>query len=196
LLTGFSTASRAANPLALCHFPLALEEYENILEMIFDMALAMERSPRTFSKLKEEEIRDFFLIILNAHYEGQATGETFNYGGKTDILIRVEGKNVFIAECKFWRGEKTLIKTIDQLLGYTSWRDTKIAILLFNKNKDFNYVLEKIDTIVKGHSCYKREISLKSRKLNNETVFSYIFHQPEDVNREIFLTMMVFNIPT
>ena len=160
------------------------------------MALAMERSPRTFSKLKEEEIRDFFLIILNAHYEGQATGETFNYGGKTDILIRVEGKNVFIAECKFWRGEKTLIKTIDQLLGYTSWRDTKIAILLFNKNKDFNYVLEKIDTIVKGHSCYKREISLKSRKLNNETVFSYIFHQPEDVNREIFLTMMVFNIPT
>ncbi|HIQ51466.1 MAG TPA: hypothetical protein EYH54_05880 [Nautiliaceae bacterium] len=175
---------------------LALEEYENILEMIFDMALAMERSPRTFSKLKEEEIRDFFLIILNAHYEGQATGETFNYGGKTDILIRVEGKNVFIAECKFWRGEKTLIKTIDQLLGYTSWRDTKIAILLFNKNKDFSYVLEKIDTIVKGHSCYKREISLKSRKLNNETVFSYIFHQPEDVNREIFLTMMVFNIPT
>ena len=160
------------------------------------MALAMERSPRTFSKLKEEEIRDFFLIILNAHYEGQATGETFNYGGKTDILIRVEGKNVFIAECKFWRGEKTLIKTIDQLLGYTSWRDTKIAILLFNKNKDFNYVLEKIDTIVKGHSCYKREISLKSRKLNNETVFSYIFHQPEDVNREIFLTIMVFNIPT
>jgi len=82
------------------------------------------------------------------------------------------------------------------LLGYTSWRDTKIAILLFNKNKDFSYVLEKIDTIVKGHSCYKREISLTSKKLNNETVFSYIFHQPEDVNREIFLTIMVFNIPT
>jgi hypothetical protein len=31
-------------------------------------------------------------------FKGQATGETFNFQGKTDILIRVEGKNVSIAE--------------------------------------------------------------------------------------------------
>jgi len=174
---------------------LALEEYENILEMVYNMALIMERSPRTFSKLKEEEIRDHFLMMLNAHYEGQATGETFNYGGKTDILIRVEGKNVFIAECKFWKGEKKLVEAIDQLLGYTSWRDTKTAILLFNKNQDFSLVLAKIDPAVKSHYCYKRDWNLKSNKLKSETIFSYVLHQPEDINREVILTTMAFNVP-
>ena len=174
---------------------LALEEYENILEMIYNMALVMERSPQTFSKLKEEEIRDHLLMMLNAHYEGQATGETFNYRGKTDILIRVEGKNVFIAECKFWKGKKKLVKAIDQLLRYTSWRDTKTAILLFNKNQNFSSVLAKIDPTVKSHVCYKRDWSLKSDKLKSETIFTYVFHQPEDVNREIILTIMAFNVP-
>lgn len=175
---------------------LSTEEYENILEMIYNMSLVMERSPRTFSKLNEEEIRDHFLMVLNANYEGQATGETFNYGGKTDILIRANNKNVFIAECKFWRGEKKFIETINQLLGYTSWRDTKTAIFLFNKNKDLTSVLEKVKKSVKSHPCYKREYSLKSDKLKKETIFSYVFHQPGDKNRELILTVMCFDVLT
>jgi hypothetical protein len=174
---------------------LSEEDYENILEMIYNMALVMERSPQTFSKLKEEEIRNHFLMVLNSNYEGRATGETFNYGGKTDILIREQGKNVFIAECKFWRGERSLLKTIDQLLGYISWRDTKTAILLFNKNQDFTSVLGKVDASVQSHSCYKRKYTLKSAKLKNETTLSYVFHQPRDTNREMVLTVMAFDIP-
>jgi len=83
---------------------LALEEYENILTIVKDMSLVMERSPKTFIKLEEEEIRNHFLIQLNGHYKGNATGETFNGIGKTDIIIRHENANAFIAECKFWRG--------------------------------------------------------------------------------------------
>lgn len=170
---------------------LSTEEYENILKIIYDMALVMERSPKTFSKLKEEEIRDHFLMHLNGHYEGQATGETFNYNGRTDILIRVEGKNIFIAECKVWSGEKDFLETIDQLLGYTSWRDTKTAILLFNRNKDFSAVLLKIPNTVKSHSCYKRDYEIKG-----DTIFRYIFRQPDDANRELILTVMAFNVPS
>jgi len=171
------------------------EEYEDILKLIHNMALVMERSPQTFRKLREEEIRNHFLMVLNASYEGQATGETFNYGGKTDILIRHDSRNVFIAECKFWRGERELIRAIDQLLGYASWRDTKTAVLLFSRNQDFSSVLGKIDPILKSHSCYKRKHDLKSAELRNETTFSYIFHKPEDKNREVFLTVMAFNVP-
>ena len=173
---------------------LSLQEYENILEILFNMSIAMERSPKVFSRLKEEEIRDFFLVMLNAHYEGQATGETFNFTGKTDILIRYEGSNVFIAECKFWRGEKKLINTLNQLLGYCSWRDTKTAILLFNKNQSFSSVLEKIDPTIKKHPCYKRDFN-KLSKLNIESVFSYVLHLPQDKNREVILTVMAFDIP-
>ncbi len=95
-------------------------EYEHILEVIENMAQVMERSPSAFSEMAEESLRSHFLVQLNGHYEGQATGETFNYEGKTDILIRSEGKNIFIAECKYWAGPQKLTDAIDQLLGYSS----------------------------------------------------------------------------
>ena len=98
----------------------------------------MEQSPEAFKKMGEEDIRTHFLVQLNGQYEGLATGETFNYEGKTDILIKYQGRNLFIAECKFWRGEEEFIKTIDQLLGYLSWRDVKTAIVIFNRNKNSN----------------------------------------------------------
>ena len=96
----------------------------------------MELSPFLFRSIPEEDLRTHFLIQLNGWYEGQATGETFNLSGKTDIIIRDRDRNVFIAECKFWRGSKSLSEAIDQLLGYTSWRDTKTAIVLFNKRSE------------------------------------------------------------
>ena len=169
-------------------------EYEHILEIIKSMSLVMERSPSSFSHLSETQIRDQFLMILNSHYEGQATGETFNASGKTDILIRHDNKNIFIAECKFWKGEKELLEAIDQIIGYISWRDTKAAILLFNKNKDFSAVVSKIDGTIKTHSCYKREAILKESSLKNETIFSFIFNQPEDKNREFHLSILAFNV--
>jgi hypothetical protein len=105
---------------------LSMDHYEHILSVMTNMTLVMERSPSAFAAMDEEVLRWHFLVQLNGLYEGQATGETFNYEGKTDILIRVNGRNIFIAECKYWGGPKKLTETIDQLLGYTSWRDTKV----------------------------------------------------------------------
>ena len=116
---------------------LSTDDYEHILSVISYMAFVMERSPSAFSTMDEETLRSHILVQLNGHYEGQATGETFNYEGKTDILIRADGKNIFIAECKFWNGAKKFRTSIDQLLGYLSWRDTKTAILLFNRKQKF-----------------------------------------------------------
>lgn len=123
---------------------LSSEDYEHILSVMTNMALVMERSPSAFVAIDEEALRSHFLVQLNGHYEGQATGETFNYEGKTDILVRANGKHIFIAECKYWGGPKKLSDTIDQLLGYTSWRDTKTAIIIFNRNKNFSQVLDAI----------------------------------------------------
>lgn len=58
--------------------------------------------------------------------------------GKSDILIRDGDRSVFVAECKIWRGSKSLSNAIDQLLGYATWRDTKTAILVFNRNKELS----------------------------------------------------------
>src|SRR5207302_8442880 len=107
-----------------------------------NMASVMERSPSAFASMDEEALRSHFLVQLNGHYEGQATGETFNYEGKTDILIRVNGKNIFIGECKYWDGPKKLLETLDQLASQTTWKDTKVAIIVFNRRKDFSAVLK------------------------------------------------------
>ena len=110
---------------------IEMSVYEVILGTMQSLALGIEKSPSAYSRMKEEEIRDHFLVYLNANFEGRATAETFNQGGHTDILIKEKDRNVFIAECKFWKGPKSYQETIDQLLRYVAWRDSKTAILIF-----------------------------------------------------------------
>ena len=170
---------------------LEMSEYEHILSVISNMVLVMERSPSAFKGMGEEDLRQHFLVQLNGHYEGQATGETFNYEGKTDILIRADGRNIFIAECKFWTGPSGLGDALDQLLGYTSWRDTRTALLIFNRDTTMSTVLEKIPQAVREHPNYKADCEYSS-----DTGFRYSFCHREDSNRELTLTVLVFNIPT
>lgn len=63
--------------------------------------------------------------------------------GKTDILLRADSRNVFIAECKFGRGPAAMAEAVDQLLGYLSGRDTKAAILRFHRGRNFTDVVAK-----------------------------------------------------
>ena len=164
--------------------------YGHILGVVENMAHVMERSPSAFSHMDEEALRSHFLVQLNGHFEGAATGETFNYSGKTDILVRVEDKNIFIGECKFWGGPKKLTETIDQILSYSAWRDTKVAILIFNKNKNFSAVLEAITPTVETHPNYKRIVNQDS-----ESRFRYVFSHKDDANRELTLTILAFDVP-
>lgn len=170
---------------------LLSEDYDHILSVVRNMALVMERSPSAFAGMDEEALRTHFLVQLNGHYEGQASGETFNFKGKTDILIRVDGKNIFIAECKFWDGKSKFAATIDQLLRYFSWRDTKAAVIVFNRNRDFTRVVNAMSDAAKKHPNFKREV-----KQGGEAEFRYVFSHRDDANREMVLTVLAFDIPT
>lgn len=170
---------------------LDTKEYEHILSVVTNMVAVMERSPRAFRGMKEEDLRQHFLVQLNGQYEGQATGETFNFEGKTDILIRVEGKNIFIAECKFWDGPDSFKKAVDQLLGYASWRDTKVALLIFNRDRNLTTVLQRIPEIVKSHANFRRQVEYRS-----ETGFRFVLHHNDDHLRELTVTVLVFEVPS
>jgi hypothetical protein len=166
-------------------------EYEAILSIMRNMVSVMERSPNAFRTLHEEDIRWHFLFQLNGQYEGRATGETFNYKGDTDILIREDGRNVFIAECKFWSGKEALTKTIDQLVDrYLHWRDNKTAVVIFNRNKDFTNVLEQVEPTITAHPCFKRTVSHSS-----ESEWRFVFRNRDDASREILLSVLVFDVP-
>jgi hypothetical protein len=166
------------------------EEYDFILGIAAGMATVIERSPKAFATMAEEDIRHHFLLPLNSHYQGDATGETFNFEGKTDILIRRDERNTFIAECKYWDGPAKLTKTIDQILGYASWRDTKTAIFLFNRGGNLTRILAKISPSVAAHPSFVREIPREG-----ETDFRFILHHRDDTERELTLTILVFEVP-
>ena len=169
---------------------LADSVYNDILQTIHDVGKTFERLPSTYSNKDEEALRDHILLYLEPRFEGSATGETFNNTGKTDILIRHESSNAFIAECKFWRGQKSYLETITQLLGYLTWRDSKSAVIVFVQNKDFSSVLETAEKVTPNHPNYLGFVDKK-----HDTWFNYRFHINGDPNRDVKLAVLFFHVP-
>lgn len=167
------------------------EEYQHILKVMCSMSLVIERNPEAFTTLDEEAIRTHFLLQLNGHYEGSATGETFNASGKTDILIRVDNRNIFIAECKFWRGPKEFNEAVDQLLSYLAWKDSKCALLIFNKTKDSSLVRQKMHDAMQARPEHRRTVTH-----DPDSDSRYIFVKESDPGREIVITTQLYDIPT
>lgn len=144
----------------------------------------LERSPTTTLKLDEEERRDLLLVSLNGQFEGQAGGEVFNGAGKTDILLRVEDRNVFIVECKIWTGAAALSKAIDQLVGYLVWRDTKAVLVVFIERKHATDAIEKAVAAVVEHERCIRQIAS-----DREDCYEFVL-VADDEKREIHLTLL------
>jgi hypothetical protein len=167
------------------------EVYEDVLRIVSNMVDVMERSPRAFSTLDEEALRDHLLVQLNGQFEGGASGETFNRSGKTDILIRDDGRVAFIAECKFWDGASRFTEAIDQLLSYLTLRDTKSAIFLFHRGRDLSSVLPKIESAATGHRAH-----LKALPFDVDRGRRFVLQHPEDAGRTVTVTVLAFQVPT
>lgn len=164
--------------------------YEEILDTLDGMSVVMERNPSAFATIDEETLRTHFLVPLNSKFRGMASGETFNASGKTDILIKHQDRILFIAECKFWNGPQSLTDAITQLLSYTTWRETKAAILLFSRKKDFTAVLTQIPDVFARHPSHVRKV-----KYAKSTGFRFIVRSPNDPQRHLTITLLAFNLP-
>jgi hypothetical protein len=160
----------------------------NFTSMLRNQRNALERTPSLAAELKEEQIRDILLVGLNAQFQGQAGGELFNGEGKTDILVRVEDRDIFIGECKVWSGPKTMNDALDQLFRYLVWRDTKAAILLFIRNGDVTAVIKKAIAKIEEHPNRKR----RGRRHDGEEQYEFTMHARDDLERDIHLTLIPF----
>lgn len=170
--------------------PLSEASYERILTTINNGVLDMERRPSAFASWGEEHLRDQILVLLNGLFEGRASAETFRGQGSTDILLTDQDRSVFIAEYKIWRGAKSLIEAVDQILDYSTWRDAKAAIVLFNRNKNFSEVLAQLEGILREHA----QVAGAVQRMG-DTVHRFRLKQRDDANRLITVTLLVFNIP-
>jgi hypothetical protein len=168
------------------------EEFEHILGVIRATGEAMERSVKTYAGMGEEDRRQVLLAALNTHYRGQTTAEAFNVSGKTDILVRhPEGKNLFIGECKFWEGVKGFSETIDQLFRYAGWRDTKLAVVMFVREKGLTAVVEKGREALAEHEQFVSWDDAAS-----ETELRATVSWPGDERRHADLNVFFVHTPT
>jgi hypothetical protein len=167
------------------------DNYLKILKLINDVGKNFERMPSVYKDKGEEDLRDHILMTLDPNFEyGSASGETFNKTGKTDIQLRYDSSVIFIAECKFWSGEKMYLRTIDQLLGYLTWRDTKASVIVFVTQKDFTAILEKVKNETDKHVNYLGFIDRP-----DENWFNFRFHINGDRNREVKLAVQLYHLP-
>ena len=161
-------------------------DYNNILDIIHNACSIMESTAQTFKKYSEEELRDSIISTLGTHYADNVTGETFRKGGKTDIHIMFENKSAFIGECKIWHGIKKFEDAIKQIFGYSTWKDTKVSLIVFNKeNKDFQSILKSIDKWI-------NENTKQSKKENSNTWKCLMYR--EDTNSDIQIAIQVYDI--
>jgi hypothetical protein len=137
------------------------------------------------------------MFLLSTNYEAPdgseifAGGETVNGKGRTDILVRHQGRNAFIGECKFWHGPTRFGEAIDQLLGYTVWRDTKAAIILFITNRNATAVIDRAGGCLVGHpTCRQAPVSPDPYRRRD-----YRFASPTDDQRMISLALLPVVVP-
>jgi len=166
--------------------------YDDLLKVTYNFGKGLEKKTSTYRGKQEEDLRDLFVTILETRYEGiTATGETFNKDGKTDILLKhsADGSNLFVGECKIWKGPVGYNNAINQIFDrYLSWRDSKVAIILFVPNNNFTNVLEAVKITTQAHQYYVRNNGQRG-----ESSFSYVFHLPTDIDKHIYLEVMAFH---
>lgn len=170
---------------------IPIDIYFQILKLIHDVGKNFERLPSIYEDKGEEDLRDHIIMVLDPNFQnGSATGETFNKTGKTDIQLRYDSSVVFVAECKFWSGEKGYLSTITQLLKYLTWRDTKASVIMFVRQKDFTSILSKVKAITSSHQNYLGFVAD-----SDENWFNYRFHINGDKNREVNLAVQLYHLP-
>jgi hypothetical protein len=167
---------------------------KKILSAIIDVLVrggrTFEQAPETFLKLDEEDLRNILISFLNGNFELHAVAEAFNKLGKTDISLRYSGDNLFIAECKFWRGLKLHSDTIDQLFRYLTWRENIGVIITFVKEKGFTDIIRRAKQASSSHETFL-DGSMSDR---SDSYFVSRHRFPEDEEKTVEIHHLLFTI--
>ncbi|MBQ6147622.1 hypothetical protein IJI70_02145, partial [Candidatus Saccharibacteria bacterium] len=77
---------------------------------------------------------------------------------------------------------------INQLEGYSTWRDAKIAMLIFNQGiKNFSQIQSKIDGIFKNRADFVKE------EVQREGEWRFELQKPDDEFRHIKIHVFAFD---
>lgn len=147
--SGSSSGTQAADSegdtqaaLELPRMRLSKASFDDVVRTIRVWANAVERYPDAFGRLEEERLSDLLCATLNAALP-RAGREVYSRGGKTDLFVHADTIDdgaaplrVFIAECKWWKGQKGAHDALTQLRGYLEIKDTATMLVFFSDRVD------------------------------------------------------------
>ncbi len=165
------------------------EHYEAIIDSLRSMGNSMETTFASTS-LGEEQLRDILLAgLMSSIKSGFAGSELFHKSGKTDIAIPFNNKATFVAECKLWEGAKYINEGITQLLAYTTWRDAKTALIIFNRdNSNFSAIQDQIEGIFTIRDDFVRKITQRSGE------WRFVMQKTDDPTRYIEIHVILLDV--
>lgn len=167
-------------------------ETSTILSAIFNMGLNFARYPQHYSSQGEENLRSTIAVALSSIPGIDATAETLNRAGKTDIRVTdlYTKQTRLIAECKIWSGGSDAYKAINQLLGYITTYDANSCLIFFVKNKEFLKVVDNVAAFIPSHNNHIQTF------LDEQTGWKkYMFSKLDDRMSYFNLDVMLFHIP-
>ncbi len=126
---------------------------EHILGIIRMQARQMEQSPGTYAGMGEEDRRQTIVATLNTG--ARRRRRSTSRAGPTSSSATT-GATSSSASASSGRGAGGFTEAIDQLFGYTGWRDTKLAIVMFVREKGLTAILKKAKATLEQHPQFVR----------------------------------------
>jgi len=179
----------APRPAAPPELELDEELVLEIIAFVDNQGRQFERTPHSFADHDETMLRNTLLVNLNAIFSGRATGESFSNKGKTDIYLNVEKGNILVFECKFWGGQALYHETIDQLLGYLTWRHNFGVMVTFVKKKNFSAIVQTVPDVITSHPSYVNGLRKAS-----DTHFVSNHRLPQDPGKTVETHHLFYNL--
>jgi hypothetical protein len=179
----------APKPSAPPEYVLDQQMVLDIIAFVNNQGQQFEKTPKDFMDFDEMKLRNVLLVNLNSIFRGKATGETFSNKGKTDIYLNIDQGNILVFECKIWAGQALYQATIDQLIGYLTWRNNFGVMITFAKKKNFVKILEDAPTNITSHPTY-----VNGFKKISETHFVSHNHLSQDESKKVELHHLFYNL--
>lgn len=167
--------------------------FERVVAEVRRIGHELESFTGLTNNLREEEhIRDVVIVFLRlAVPECEFTAETLHGQGKNDIHVRYGGRVVCVIEFKQWSTERSFKDSIDQLLSYLTYRDTRAAIVLLIRRQDVGAIIDKTKQWLLGHgNCDDQDIPAGRWRSD------FLYHATGDPAQPVRLVYLPFAFTT
>jgi len=162
----------------------------DLIEAIDDAGHEIERNPESYRHKSDEQLRDVLRAALGVARPDAAANGLLTTTGNTDILARVDGRNVFIAECNTWRGQKAHLQAVDSLLCSLTGDDSAAAAVVFLRGQELSLVVNAIVRAMPHHPGY-----LSFEGYRSGSRLAYRFHVNGDPHCVVDLSVLLICLP-